>query len=110
MFLRVDTIFLPVTDVELARDFYAMKVGLPELYLDDEFAGFAIGETSIAFVVNEEIDDHSNISVVVEDLEASVNELEERGVLVRGIDGPVTAIDVVTFDDPFGNQWTLVQE
>lgn len=104
MFLRVDTIFLPVTDLDAAREFYAMKIGLPELMIEEDFIGFAVGDVTVAFTLEERAS--ASVSVVVESLEAAVQELEERGIEVI-FD---SEIDAATFTDPYNNEWILVQE
>ncbi len=110
MFLRVDTIFLPVTDIAEAREFYAMTIGLPELFDEEDFVGFAIGDTTLVLDEVEEVLQGTDISVVVESLEASINELKERGIEVEEPGGAGEPVDLAVFEDPYGNRWTLVQE
>lgn len=111
MFLRVDTIFLSVRDFELARNFYAFQVGLPEVYLEDEFIGFSIGESTL---VLEETDapqiNQSMISVVVDDLESASQELVERGIEFEETNEKINSQSIIHFCDPDGHTWVLVQE
>ncbi len=110
MFLRVDSIYIPVANMDEAREFYAMKVGLPEFYEEDDFIGFTIGETKIIPMESDETDSSVNIGVVVESVKKSTEELEERGIEPERIIDQELGIDIVQFEDPFGNSWLLVEE
>ncbi|MCX7834490.1 MAG: VOC family protein [bacterium] len=111
MFESIDTIFIQVSNFEKARSFYAYQVGLPEIHLEDEFIGFSIGDTTL---VIEEVEttnmQKSKISVIVEDIHSVYQELIERGVSVKTDSHFITSQDILTFYDPDGNQWILVQE
>jgi uncharacterized glyoxalase superfamily protein PhnB len=115
---RIELIFVPVTDVDRAIEFYVEKVGF---HLDmqarvDENLRFVqvtppTSACSIAF--GEGITDmtpgtQNSIQVVVEDAEAARRELIERGV-----DAPEVQTlawgSFTSFTDPDGNTWTLQQ-
>jgi len=115
---RIELIFIPVTDVDRAIDFYVEKVGFT---LDmqarvDEHTRFVqvtppTSACSIAF--GEGITDmtpgtQNSIQVVVPDAEAARRELIERGVNAP----EVTTLpwgSFTSFTDPDGNTWTLQQ-
>jgi catechol 2,3-dioxygenase-like lactoylglutathione lyase family enzyme len=115
---KIELIFIPVTDVDKAIDFYVNKVGFT---LDmqarvDEHTRFVqvtppTSACSIAF--GEGITDmtpgtQNSIQVVVTDAEAARRELVERGV-----DAPEVKTlawgSFTSFSDPDGNTWTLQQ-
>jgi catechol 2,3-dioxygenase-like lactoylglutathione lyase family enzyme len=114
---KIELIFVPVTDVDRARDFYVDQVGF---HLDhdirvDESMRFVqltpVGSAcSIAF--GEGLGDsmapgtQKGIQVVVDSAEAALAELVSRGVEATELDvqpwGTFT-----TFDDPDGNHWAI---
>lgn len=111
MFEKVDTIFIQVSNLERARHFYANQIGLPEIFLEDEFIGFSIGDTTLVLEENHSNQfNQSKISVVVEDLEAAYEELIERGVNLFFDTDEINSQSVIRFEDPDANQWLLVQE
>ena len=114
---KIELIFVPVTDVDASREFYADKVGF---HLDhdvrvDENLRFVqltpVGSAcSIAF--GEGLGhtmapgDQNSIQVVVDSAEAARADLISRGVEASEID--VQAWGIFTgFDDPDGNHWTI---
>ena len=115
---KIELIFIPVTDVDKAIDFYVNKVGFT---LDmqarvDEHTRFVQvtppgSACSIAF--GEGITDmtpgtQNSIQVVVSDAEAAHRELIERGVDAPAVETLAWG-SFTSFSDPDGNGW-LVQE
>ena len=115
---KIELIFIPVTDVDKAIDFYVNKVGFT---LDmqarvDEHTRFVqvtppTSACSIAF--GEGITDmtpgtQNSIQVVVSDAEAARRELIERGVNAPEVKTLAWG-SFTSFSDPDGNTWTLQQ-
>ncbi len=115
---KIELIFIPVTDVDRAIDFYVNKVGFT---LDmqarvDEHTRFVqvtppTSACSIAF--GEGITDmtpgtQNSIQVVVSDAEAARRELIERGVNAPEVKTLAWG-SFTSFTDPDGNSWTLQQ-
>ena len=115
---RIELIFVPVTDVDRAIEFYVDKVGFTldmQVRLNDEVRFVQVtpptSACSIAFGTG--IGDmvpgtQDGIQVVVPDAEAARQELVSRGV-------DATAVEVLdwgsftSFSDPDGNGWTVQQ-
>lgn len=92
---KIEVIFLPVTDVDRARDFYVDKVGftLDHDVRVDENVRFVqltpVGSAcSIAFgegITDMAVGTQNGIQVVVADAEAARNDLVSRGVDVAEV-------------------------
>jgi len=115
---KIELIFIPVTDVDRAIDFYVEKVGF---HLDmqarvDENTRFVqvtppTSACSIAF--GEGITDmvpgtQNSIQIVVPDAEAARKELLERGVEASKVQTLAWG-SFTSFSDPDGNTWALQQ-
>lgn len=115
---KIELIFVPVTDVDRAKDFY-VRIGFhadhdqrpsPDLRFvqltpPGSACSIAIGE---GLGIDLEPGRQSTIQVVVPDADAALAQLREAGVYARGVE----ELDwgrFVTFDDPDGNTWTLQQ-
>jgi catechol-2,3-dioxygenase len=113
---------LPATDLGVAREFYADKIGLEVLIETDDFLTFKCGGDS-RLVVTQSTTGTSETSTKaswrVDDLAAEVGELRARGVEVEEYDEPglktVGGIADVGFAlsawlvDPAGNTIGLLQ-
>lgn len=115
---RIELIFVPVTDVDRARDFYVDTVGFHldmEARVDENTRFVQVTPTgsacSIAF--GEGITDmtpgtQNSIQVVVDDAEAARADLVSRGVDATEVQtlpwGSFTG-----FTDPDGNRWAIQQ-
>jgi catechol 2,3-dioxygenase-like lactoylglutathione lyase family enzyme len=115
---RIELIFVPVTDVDRALDFYVNKVGFTLDFNVTVTEGLRFVQVtpptsacSIAF--GEGLTDMTpgtqhSIQVVVADVEAARREL-----LDAGIDAPEVQVlewgSFTSFTDPDGNTWTLQQ-
>jgi len=115
---KIELIFIPVTDVDRAIDFYVDKVGfnLDMQARVDENTRFVqvtppTSACSIAFgegITTMTPGTQNSIQVVVPDAEAARQEL-----LGRGVDAPEVQTlawgSFTSFTDPDGNTWTLQQ-
>jgi catechol 2,3-dioxygenase-like lactoylglutathione lyase family enzyme len=114
---KIELIFVPVTDVDRARDFYVDKVGFTldhDVRVDDSLRFVQVtppgSACSIAF--GEGISDgmapgsQNGIQVVVPDAEAARQDLLTRGVEASEVQ--VLAWGSFTgFTDPDGNTWAV---
>ena len=115
---KIELIFVPVTDVDRAIEFYVDKVGwtLDMQARVDENTRFVqvtppTSACSIAF--GEGISDmppgtQNGIQAVVPDAEAARKELVERGVDASEVQTMAWG-SFTSFSDPDGNTWTLQQ-
>jgi catechol 2,3-dioxygenase-like lactoylglutathione lyase family enzyme len=115
---RIELIFVPVTDVDRAIEFYVDKVGFHldmQARVDDNLRFVQVtpptSACSIAFgegITEMTPGTQNSIQVVVPDAEAARRELLERGV-----DAPEVQTlqwgSFTSFTDPDGNTWTLQQ-
>ena len=115
---KIELIFVPVTDVDRAKDFY-MKIGFNADHDQVPFEGLRFVQMtppgsacSIAFGEglggDLEPGMQNTIQVVVPDADAALAQLREVGVEANGVDEQAWG-RFVTFDDPDGNSWTLQQ-
>ena len=114
--MTIEVIFVPVTDVDRAKDFYVNKLGfvadhdhkvtegLRFVQLTPEGSGcsIAIGEG----ITEMEPGTMQGIMMVVDDVRAVKQSLEEKGVKMSDIDEQQWGI-FSYFSDPDGNSWTL---
>jgi catechol 2,3-dioxygenase-like lactoylglutathione lyase family enzyme len=115
---KIELIFVPVTDVDRAKEFYVRigfhadhdqrpspDVRFVQLTPPGSACSIAIGE---GLGVDLEPGKQNTIQVVVPDADAALAQLRDAGVEAHG----VQELDwgrFVTFDDPDGNTWTLQQ-
>jgi len=115
---KIELIFVPVTDVDRAKDFY-VKIGFNADHDQVPYEGLRFVQMtppgsacSIAFGTGLGIDlepgQQNTIQVVVPDADAALTQLREAGVEADGVDEQSWG-RFVTFDDPDGNTWTLQQ-
>ena len=114
--MTIEVIFVPVTDVDRAKDFYVNKLGftadhdhkvtegLRFVQLTPEGSGcsIAIGEG----ITEMEPGTMQGIMMVVDDVRAVKQSLEEKDVEMSDIDEQQWGI-FSSFSDPDGNSWTL---
>lgn len=115
---KIELIFVPVTDVDRAKEFY-VRIGFHADHDQTPYPGLrfvqltppgsacsiAIGE---GLGVDLEPGRQNTIQVVVPDADAALAQLRDVGVEARGVDEQDWG-RFVTFDDPDGNTWTLQQ-
>lgn len=115
---RIELIFVPVTDVDRAKEFYT-RIGFHPDHDQRPFEGLRFVQMtppgsacSIAFGTGLGIDlepgRQNTIQVVVPDADEALAHLRERGVAADGVDEQAWG-RFVTFRDPDGNRWTLQQ-
>ncbi|HET8927274.1 MAG TPA: VOC family protein [Microbacterium sp.] len=114
---KIELIFVPVTDVDRAKDFY-VKIGFNADYDQTPFEGLRFVQLtppgsacSIAIgtgLGNEGVAPGSLdvIQVVVPDADEALAHLRGLGVEADGVDDQAWG-RFVTFSDPDGNRWTL---
>lgn len=115
---KIELIFVPVTDVDRARDFYTgIGFVLDHDHRVDENVRFVQltppgSACSIAFGEGIggtlEPGRQDTIQVVVPDADAALVHLGAAGVAAEGVDEQAWG-RFVTFADPDGNRWTLQQ-
>lgn len=113
---KIELIFVPVTDVDRAKDFY-VKIGFNadhDQQVSDELRFVQMtppgSACSIAFGTGLggglQPGQQDSIQVVVPDADAALAQLRDAGVEANGVDEQAWG-RFVTFDDPDGNTWTL---
>ncbi len=115
---RIELIFVPVTDVDRAIEFYVDKVGFHldmQARVDDNIRFVQVtpptSACSIAFgegITEMTPGTQNSIQVVVPDAEAARRELLERGVAAPEVQ-TLQWGSFTSFTDPDGNTWTLQQ-
>lgn len=115
---RIELIFVPVTDVDVAKEFYT-GIGFHPDHDQTPFDGLRFVQMtppgsacSIAFGTGLGVDlepgKQNTIQVVVPDADEALAHLRRVGVEADGVDDQAWG-RFVTFRDPDGNRWTLQQ-
>lgn len=113
---KIELIFVPVTDVDRAKDFY-VKIGFNADHDQTPMDGLRFVQMtppgsacSIAFGTGLGLDlepgQQNTIQVVVPDADEALAHLRGLGAEAEGVDDQAWG-RFVTFDDPDGNTWTL---
>ncbi|MFF7291812.1 VOC family protein [Microbacterium sp. NPDC008134] len=113
---KIELIFVPVSDVDRAKDFY-VKIGFNADHDSTPMEGLRFVQMtppgsacSIAFGTGLGIDlepgQQNTIQVVVPDADEALAHLRGLGVAAEGVDEQGWG-RFVSFDDPDGNTWTL---
>lgn len=113
---KIELIFVPVTDVDRAKDFY-VKIGFNADHDHTPSEGLRFVQMtppgsacSIAFGTGIggalEPGKQDTIQVVVPDADEALAHLKAAGAHAQGVDEQAWG-RFVTFDDPDGNTWTL---
>mgnify|MGYP001087559003 CR=1 FL=1 len=114
-----------VRDLAHARTFYGTALGLPVIWSDEVSAGFDFGNTIINLLQDDggpdligpvpvspvEVGTRIMFSVFVEDVDALITRLAERGVPL--INGPIDrpwGKRTACFLDPDGTVWEIAQD
>jgi catechol 2,3-dioxygenase-like lactoylglutathione lyase family enzyme len=118
MQMKLEVVFLPVTDVDRAKAFYVDQVGFqtdhdqtvnPQLrFVQLTPPGSAC---SVAFglgITDMEPGSQRGLMLVVEDVRAARERLLANGVAASEVDEQAWG-QFVSFSDPDGNSWTLQQ-
>ncbi|MEN2740199.1 GNAT family N-acetyltransferase [Microbacterium sp. X-17] len=115
---KIELIFVPVTDVDRAKEFYE-RIGFHADHDQTPYDGLRFVQMtppgsacSIAFGTGLGLDlepgRQNTIQVVVPDADAALAQLRAVGAEANGVDEQAWG-RFVTFDDPDGNTWTLQQ-
>ena len=115
---KIELIFVPVTDVDRAKEFYT-RIGFNPDHDHTPTEGLRFVQMtppgsacSIAFGTGLDIDlepgRQNTIQVVVPDADEALAHLQGLGVAARGVEDLAWG-RFVFFDDPDGNSWTLQQ-
>jgi len=113
---KIELIYVPVTDVDRAKDFY-VKIGFNADHDQTPFEGLRFVQMtppgsacSIAFGIglgnDLEPGKQNTIQVVVPDADEALAHLRSVGVEAQGVDDQAWG-RFVSFNDPDGNTWTL---
>ncbi|KQZ10915.1 glyoxalase [Agromyces fucosus] len=114
---KIELIFVPVTDVDRAKEFYVEKLGFNadhdqrvneglrfvQLTPPGSACSIAIGEGLGSTIEPGSLD---VIQVVIPDADAALAELRAKGVEAEGVDEQAWG-RFITLKDPDGNRWTL---
>ncbi len=116
--MTIEVIFVPVTDVDAAKDFYVNKLGFTADHDHKVKEGLRFVQLtpkgsacSIAFgkgITEMKPGTQQGIMMVVGDVRAVRQELKEKGVDISDIDEQPWGT-FAYFKDPDGNGWTLQQ-
>jgi catechol 2,3-dioxygenase-like lactoylglutathione lyase family enzyme len=116
--MTIEVIFVPVTDVDRAKDFYVNKIGFTADHDHKVKEGLRFVQLtpegsacSIAFgegITEMKPGTQQGIMMVVGDVRAVRQELKEKGVDISDIDEQPWG-SFAYFKDPDGNGWTLQQ-
>ena len=121
---RIVALNLVVGDLDRSTSFYSQVFGMPPLQEEAETAMFRFRDTYVFLHRDEAHEDGpagevlelaekgvGQHAIIVEDVDAVRAELDQHGVAV--ISGPadrVWGMRTMTFADPAGNTWEIVQE
>lgn len=118
MDFRIELIFVPVSDTDRAVAFYGETLGWNvdhDQRVDESLRFVQVtppgSACSIAFgegIAEDTPGSMRNVQVVVDDADAALAYLRERGVEADGVDEQPWG-RFVTFSDPDGNRWALQQ-
>jgi catechol 2,3-dioxygenase-like lactoylglutathione lyase family enzyme len=121
---RIGAITLFVEDLAVARQFYEDVFGLPVTFEDDDSAVFDFGNTIVnllktaaareliepAGVAPSEAGSRLQLTIEVEDVDATCAELTRRGVQL--LNGPMDrpwGVRTASFVDPGGHIWEIAR-
>jgi predicted enzyme related to lactoylglutathione lyase len=115
---KIELVFVPVSDVDRAKHFYAEQLGWPVDYdhtVSDEIRFVQItpqgSACSIAFgkgLIDMPVGSQRSVQIVVDDADAAREHLLKNEVDASEVDEQAWG-RFVTFSDPDGNRWTLQQ-
>ena len=121
---RVSAITLFVEDLEATRRFYQEVFGLPVVFEDDDSTVFDFGNTVVnllkttaageliepAGVARREAGARFQLTIEVDDVDATCADLAERGVeLLNGPVGRPWGVRTASFSDPGGHIWEIAR-
>jgi predicted enzyme related to lactoylglutathione lyase len=105
---KLELVFVPVSDVDRAKSFYADQVGFNADYDELTPPGSACSIAIGTGLIDSAPGSLRNLQIVVDDVAVARKELIERGVEASEVDVQSWG-SFVTFSDPDGNTWALQQ-
>ncbi len=108
---KIDSVTVRVRDAKKAAAFYTQVLGLPEIWSmqDGNSRGYGVGDNSATLNILQEPSRESEVVIHVEDVTATREELERKGVR---FDDPTFTIPEIGkaahFRDPDGNRFMLL--
>lgn len=115
---KIEVVFVPVSDVDRAKEFYVDKVGFPcdvDGSPDEStrFVQITPPGSACSFVIGRGLTEmapgsQQGIMAVVADADAALAQLREAGVEATGVEEQTWG-RFVSFADPDGNTWSLQQ-
>ena len=115
---KLELVFVPVSDVDRAKSFYADQVGFNADYDEKvsdtlRFVQLTPPGSACSIAIGTGLIDSPpgslrNLQIVVDDVAVARKELIERGVEASEVDVQSWG-SFVTFSDPDGNTWALQQ-
>jgi catechol 2,3-dioxygenase-like lactoylglutathione lyase family enzyme len=118
MQMKLEVVFVPVTDVDRAKAFYTEKIGFNadhdhQVNAELRFVQLTPPGSACSIAIGTGITDMEpgsikGLMMVVEDVQAARDELMQRGAEVSEIDVQSWG-SFIYFSDPDGNTWALQQ-
>jgi len=104
--LDYDNFFLPVEDLEKAREFYGKQLGLQTKFdfPDKGMTAFKIGDNEPAIILSTVRHAKPTIWFTVADVERACEHLKKNGILFLSEPFEIMTGLAVEFNDPFGNK------
>ena len=104
-----DNFFLPVDDMEGAKEFYGKALGLDLKFdfPDSGMSAFKVGEEEPAIILkdkNKFPDVKPTIWFVVDDVAETYNKLKDKSIKFLSEPYRIRTGNAVEFEDPFGNR------
>lgn len=113
---KLELVFVPVADVDRAKDFYVNKVGFKADFDERPGGGIRFVQltppgSACSICIGEGLTDAEpgtapNLQIVVSDIQTAHEQLKARGVDVSDIEVQDWG-HFVYFSDPDGNKWSL---
>ncbi len=105
-------VWLPVSNIDRAREFYRDHLGLREVHHEQDWAQLESGGLTIGLNANESPNGHGGAVIAFQPrdgLESAVDELRSAGVEIAGDVSEHPWGRVATFKDPDGNDLQLYE-
>jgi len=104
-----DNFLLPVSDLEIAKEFYKERLGLTLKFDFSEkgMIAFNVGDNEPAIILRSQQHIKPSIWLTVDNVQVAYNELKNKGVKFLGEPFEIMTGLVVEFTDPFGNKFAL---
>ncbi len=106
MLNNYDNFFLPATNLEQGRKFYADMLGLPVKF-DFSVRGllaFNVGSEDAAIILRSDPDAKPAMLFEVDDVKIAYSELQQKGVVFLSEPYEINTGLAVEFEDPLGNR------